>query len=37
VTISAAYEVPVASILAGWLLPASVSLKVDAAARQEFG
>jgi Flp pilus assembly protein TadG len=37
VTVSAAYEVPVASILAGWLLPATVSLDVDAAARQEFG
>lgn len=37
VTVSVSYEVPVAAVLAGWLLPASVSLDVDAAARQEFG
>jgi Flp pilus assembly protein TadG len=37
VNVSASYEVPVASVLAGWLLPATVSLDVEAAARQEFG
>jgi len=36
VTVSIAYEAPVASLLAGWLLPASVSLSSSATMRQEF-
>jgi Flp pilus assembly protein TadG len=36
VTVSVAYEAPVASLLAGWLLPASVSLSASATMRQEF-
>jgi hypothetical protein len=36
VTVSVAYEAPVASLLAGWLLPASVALSASATMRQEF-
>jgi hypothetical protein len=36
VTVSVAYEAPVASLLAGWLLPGSVSLSASATMRQEF-
>ncbi len=36
VTVSVAYDVPIASLLAGWLLPASVSLEASATMRQEF-
>ena len=36
VTVSVAYDAPVASLLAGWLLPASVSLSASATMRQEF-
>ena len=36
VTVSVAYETPVASLLAGWLLPGSVSLTASATMRQEF-
>ena len=36
VTVDVAYEAPVASLLAGWLLPASVSLRASATMRQEF-
>lgn len=36
VTVSVAYEAPVASLLAGWLLPGSVSLSATATMRQEF-
>ena len=36
VTVSVAYQAPVASLLAGWLLPASVSLSASATMRQEF-
>jgi Flp pilus assembly protein TadG len=35
-TVSVAYEAPVASLLAGWLLPESVSLSASATMRQEF-
>jgi hypothetical protein len=36
VTVSVAYEAPVASLLAGWLLPESVALSASATMRQEF-
>ena len=36
VTVSVGYEAPVASLLAGWLLPESVSLSSRATMRQEF-
>jgi hypothetical protein len=36
VTVSVVYEAPVASLLAGWLLPGSVSLSASATMRQEF-
>ena len=36
VTVDVAYEAPVASLLAGWLLPPSVSLRASATMRQEF-
>ena len=36
VRVDVAYEAPVASLLAGWLLPASVSLRASATMRQEF-
>ncbi len=35
-TVSVAYEAPVASLLAGWLLPRSVRLSASASMRQEF-
>lgn len=37
VTVSLEYEVPVAGILAGWLMPSSVTLRASVTARQEFG
>ena len=36
VTVSVVYDVPIASLLAGWLLPPSVSLEASATMRQEF-
>lgn len=36
VSVSLAYEVPTAATLAGWLLPASVTLRGTATMRQEF-
>jgi len=36
VTVSVAYDVPIASLLAGWLFPESVSLDASATMRQEF-
>ena len=36
VTVSVEYMAPVASLLAGWLLPGSVSLSASATMRQEF-
>jgi Flp pilus assembly protein TadG len=36
VTVSLAYEVPVASPIAGWLLPETVTLRSSATMRQEF-
>jgi len=36
VTVSLAYDVTVASALAGWLLPESVTLRASATMRQEF-
>ncbi|HET8526043.1 MAG TPA: TadE/TadG family type IV pilus assembly protein [Actinomycetota bacterium] len=36
VTVSVEYLAPVASLLAGWLLPGSVSLSASATMRQEF-
>jgi len=36
VTVSLVYEVPVASPLAGWLLPETVTLRSSATMRQEF-
>lgn len=36
VTVSLAYEVRVASALAGWLLPDAVTLRASATMRQEF-
>ena len=36
VTVDVAYEAPVASLLAGWLLPPTVSLRASATMRQEF-
>ena len=37
VTVSIAYDVPVAGVLAGWLLPSIVTLDATATSRQEFG
>ena len=37
VTVSLAYDVPVAGVLAGWLLPSTVTLRASVTARQEFG
>ena len=36
VTVEVTYHAPVASLLAGWLLPESVSLRASATMRQEF-
>lgn len=36
VTVSLAYELPMASPLAGWLLPETVTLRSSATMRQEF-
>ena len=36
VTVSVAYEAPVAATLTGWLFPESVTLRVSATMRQEF-
>jgi len=37
VTVSLGYDVPVAGVLAGWLLPPVVTLDASATARQEYG
>jgi hypothetical protein len=37
VVVSVAYDVPIAAVLAGWLLPDVVTLDDSATARQEFG
>ena len=37
VTVSLSYDVPVVGVLAGWLLPATVTISTAATARQEFG
>ena len=37
VTVSLSYDVPVAAVLAGWLLPSSITLDVASTTRQEFG
>ncbi|MEX2203486.1 MAG: TadE/TadG family type IV pilus assembly protein [Actinomycetota bacterium] len=37
VTVSLSYEVPIIGVLAGWLLPATVTISTAATARQEFG
>jgi Flp pilus assembly protein TadG len=37
VTVALGYEVPVAAVLSGWLLPPVVTLDTSATARQEFG
>jgi Flp pilus assembly protein TadG len=37
VTVSVAYDVDVASLLAGWLLPPTITLDSAATTRQEFG
>lgn len=37
VTVSLSYDVPIAGVLAGWLLPPVVTLDESATARQEFG
>jgi len=36
VTVEVTYDAPIASLLAGWLLPESVSLRASATMRQEF-
>jgi Flp pilus assembly protein TadG len=36
VTVKVAYDVPIASLLGGWLFPESVSLDASATMRQEF-
>ena len=37
VSVAISYQAPVAGVLAGWLLPATVTLATSATARQEFG
>jgi Flp pilus assembly protein TadG len=37
VSVSLSYDVPIAGVLAGWLLPATVTISTNATARQEFG
>ncbi|MGH2672776.1 MAG: TadE/TadG family type IV pilus assembly protein [Actinomycetota bacterium] len=37
VTVSLSYDVPIVGVLAGWLLPATVTITTAATARQEFG
>jgi Flp pilus assembly protein TadG len=37
VTVSLSYDVPIIGLLAGWLLPATVTISTAATARQEFG
>jgi Flp pilus assembly protein TadG len=37
VTVSLSYDVPIVGLLAGWLLPATVTISTAATARQEFG
>jgi Flp pilus assembly protein TadG len=37
VTVGIVYDVPVAAVLAGWLMPSTVTLDASATARQEFG
>jgi len=36
VTVEVTYDAPIASLLAGWLFPESVSLRASATMRQEF-
>ncbi|MEX0743340.1 MAG: TadE/TadG family type IV pilus assembly protein [Actinomycetota bacterium] len=37
VTVSLSYDVRIVGVLAGWLLPATVTISTAATARQEFG
>jgi Flp pilus assembly protein TadG len=37
VSVSLSYDVPIAGVLAGWLLPVTVTISTNATARQEFG
>jgi Flp pilus assembly protein TadG len=37
VTVSLSYDVPIVGVLAGWLLPATVTISTEVTARQEFG
>lgn len=37
VSVAVSYEAPVAGVLAGWLLPPTVTFATTATARQEFG
>jgi Flp pilus assembly protein TadG len=37
VTVSLAYDVPITAAIAGWLLPAVVTIDAQATTRQEFG
>jgi Flp pilus assembly protein TadG len=37
VTVSMSYDVAIVGVLAGWLLPATVTITTAATARQEFG
>jgi Flp pilus assembly protein TadG len=37
VTVSVSYDAPVAALVAGWLLPSTVTLGSSATVRQEFG
>jgi Flp pilus assembly protein TadG len=37
VTVALSYDVPIVAVLAGWLLPATVTISTEATARQEFG
>lgn len=37
VTVDVVYEITIVSLLAGWLMPAIVTLDASATARQEFG
>jgi hypothetical protein len=37
VTVSLSYDVAIVGVLAGWLLPATVTISTAATARQEFG
>ena len=37
VTVSLSYDAPIVGLLAGWLLPPTVTISTAATARQEFG